>query len=134
MSSISKSITNYNDCKQACPKFANDFVIVLSNYTNKKIDLNPNITICGYIANLNLNQENKIEDGCVTIDDCTYQLQGSDKKYHVSIQLNNKNGRLHKEGGEPSVLIHKKQGSFQHILKYTEIRINGVRKHYQYCN
>lgn len=131
MSNLSKSITNYNDCKQACPKFADDFVNVLLNYTKKKIDLNPNIIICGYIANLNLNPENIIEDGCVTINDCTYQLQGSNKKYHVSIQFNYKNGRLHKEGCEPAVLIHEKHGSFNHTLKYTEIRINGVRRHHQ---
>jgi hypothetical protein len=124
---MSKSIVYYDECKQACPKFAHDFVNVLSNYTNKKIDLNPNIqTIIGHISNLNLIEENEIQDNCINFD-CQYQLQGSDKKFSVSIQLYYKDGKLNREGGEPAVLIHEK-----YTLKYIERRLNGKRKNFQF--
>ena len=128
MSSMSKAIYNYIDSKHQCPKFADDVVDVISKYTNNKLDLNPNKqTIIGHISNLNLSQENEIQDSCI-IFDCQYQLQGEDKKYSVSIQLYYKDGKLHREGGLPAVLIHENQNT----IKYIERRLNGKRKNFQY--
>ena len=127
MSIMSKAVCNYVDSKHQCPKFADDVVDVLSKYTNNKIDLNPNKhTIIGHISNLNLSEENEIQDNSIKFD-CQYQLQGSDKKFSVSIQLYYKDGKLNREGGEPAVLIHEK-----YTLKYIERRLNGKRKNFQF--